>query len=79
MRGLSPYPGAWIDDMPSTYPLADLLKGAKVYQVEVTQCSERKGHIVVPCADGFIDILELQLPGKKRMCASALLNGLKNK
>lgn len=79
VRGLSPYPGAWIDDMPSTYPLADLLKGAKVYQVEVTQCSERKGHIVVPCADGFIDILELQLPGKKRMCASALLNGLKNK
>jgi methionyl-tRNA formyltransferase len=79
VRGLSPYPGAWIDDMPSTYPLADILKGAKVYQVEVAQCSEKKGHIIVPCADGFVDILELQLPGKKRMCASALLNGLKNK
>lgn len=78
IRGLSPYPAAWINQMPATHPLAELLKGAKVYKAAVTQLSEQKGHIIVPCADGYIDVLELQLPGKKRMDASALLNGLKN-
>ena len=78
IRGLSPYPVAWINQMPATHPLAELLKGAKVYKAAVTQLSEQKGHIIVPCADGYIDILELQLPGKKRMDAPALLNGLKN-
>ena len=78
IRGLSPYPAAWINQMPATHPLTELLKGAKVYKAAVTQLSEQKGHIIVPCADGYIDILELQLPGKKRMDAPALLNGLKN-
>ena len=77
VRGLSPYPAAWIDHMPANHPLSDVLKGAKVYKVAVTQVAEQKGHIVVPCADGYIDILELQLPGKKRMDAAALLNGIR--
>lgn len=79
VRGLSPYPAAWISEMPASQPLAELLIGAKVYKVAITQISEQKGHIIIPCADGYIDILELQLPGKKRMDAPALLNGLKNK
>ena len=79
VRGLSPYPAAWINEMPASHPLADVLKGAKVYKVALTQHAEQKGHIIVPCADGYIDILELQLPGKKRMDATALLNGLKNR
>ena len=78
IRGLSPYPAAWISQMPLSHPLAELLQGAKVYKAAVTQHAEQKGHIIVPCADGYIDILELQLPGKKRMDAAALLNGLKN-
>ena len=78
VRGLSPYPAAWINEMPTTHPLADLLKGAKVYKAAIAQLPEQKGHIIVPCADGYIDLLELQLPGKKRMDAAALLNGLKN-
>lgn len=77
VRGLSPYPAAWIDHMPANHPLSDVLKGAKVYKVAVTQVAEQKGHIIVPCADGYIDILELQLPGKKRMDAAALLNGIR--
>ena len=79
VRGLSPYPAAWISDMPASHPLAEVLKGAKVYKVAVAQHAEQKGHIIVPCADGYVDILELQMPGKKRMDAAALLNGLKNK
>lgn len=77
VRGLSPYPAAWINNMPANHPLCNVLKGAKVYKVAVTQMAEQKGHIIVPCADGYIDILELQLPGKKRMDAAALLNGIR--
>lgn len=77
IRGLSPYPAAWISQMPSSHPLAEVLKGAKVYKAATTQLAEQKGHIIVPCAQGYIDLLELQLPGKKRMDASALLNGIK--
>ena len=79
IRGLSPYPAAWISEMPALHPLAEMLVGAKVYKATVVQRAEQKGHIIVPCADGYIDLLELQLPGKKRMDAAALLNGLKNK
>ena len=79
VRGLSPYPAAWIQELPASHPLAEVLKGAKVYKVAIAQGAEQKGHIIVPCADGYIDLLELQLPGKKRMDAAALLNGLKNK
>lgn len=79
VRGLCPYPAAWIDNMPTNHPLAEVLKGAKVYRVSISQNAEQKGHILIPCADGYIDIIELQLPGKKRMNASALLNGLKNR
>lgn len=76
VRGLCPYPTAWINEMPASHPLAHVLKGAKVYKVAISQVSEQKGHIIVPCADGYVDLLELQLPGKKRMDAAALLNGI---
>lgn len=79
VRGLSPYPAAWIGEDVPAHPLAEMLRGAKVYKVAKTNMAEQKGHIIFPCADGYVDILELQLPGKKRMQASALLNGLKNK
>lgn len=77
IRGLSPYPAAWIDEMPVNHPLAEALRGAKVYKAAITKHAEQKGHIIVPCADGYIDLLELQLPGKKRMDAAALLNGIR--
>lgn len=77
IRGLSPYPAAWISEMPANYPLSEVLRGAKVYKAAVTKHAEQKGHIIVPCADGYIDLLELQLPGKKRMDAAALLNGIR--
>ena len=78
IRGLSPYPAAWISELPTGHPLAELLKGAKVYKAAIATQAEQKGHIIVPCGEGYIDLLELQLPGKKRMDAAALLNGLKN-
>lgn len=69
VRGLSPYPGAWCR-IPQ---LADVVK---VFKVAVSDVAEKKGHIIVPCGDGYVDILELQMPGKKRMDAKSLLNGI---
>ncbi|MCQ2348023.1 MAG: methionyl-tRNA formyltransferase [Paludibacteraceae bacterium] len=67
VRGLSPYPAAWcnLDIRGQHY------ENVKVYKVEIGD-----GPIAVPCADGKVSIAELQLPGKKRMEAKALLNGL---
>ena len=74
VRGLSPYPCAWTEDE----HLLSVCKASsiKVYKVAISQVAEQKGHIIVPCADGYIDILELQAPGKKRMDAKSYLNGL---
>ena len=74
VRGLSPYPGAWTDDQ----RMLSVCKASpvKVFKVAISPIAEQKGHIIVPCADGYIDILELQAPGKKRMDAKSFLNGL---
>lgn len=68
VRGLSPYPAAW----------CNLTIGGQVYEnVKVYRTSKGDGLIAVDCADGKISIEELQLPGKKRMDAKSLLNGLR--
>lgn len=74
VRGLSPYPGAWTDDQ----RMLSVCKASpvKVFKVAISPVAEQKGHIILPCADGYIDILELQAPGKKRMDAKSFLNGL---
>lgn len=67
VRGLSPYPTAWCSlDIRGQH-----FENVKVYKVEPGD-----GLISVDCADGKVSILELQLPGKKRMDAKSLLNGL---
>lgn len=73
VRGLSPYPTAWADIEIG----GQRYEGVKIYKVAQSVQAQQKGHIIVPCADGYVDILELQLPGKKRMNAQALLNGLR--
>lgn len=82
IRGLSPYPAAWCDLTLNgqTYENVKVYAAAVVAAEQGTKNQEQglKGHILVPCGDGnYIDLLELQLPGKKRMDAKSLLNGLK--
>lgn len=72
VRGLSPYPAAWCN----LTIHGKEYENVKVYRVEPCAAPSDKD-IAVPCADGYVRILELQLPGKKRMDARALLNGLK--
>ena len=73
VRGLSPYPAAWanIDIHGQRF------ENVKVYAVEV-QRDNAQGtkDILIPCKEGAVRILELQVPGKKRMDARAFLNGI---
>ena len=67
VRGLSPYPAAW----------CNLTIHGQLYEnVKVFRVRKGEGAISVPCTDGMVSIEELQLPGKKRMDAKSLLNGI---
>lgn len=79
IRGLSPYPVAW----------SKLINGQEELKVKIyTASHEKKAHTLKPgslqiskkelkvaAKDGFIYIKELQLPGKRKMEISSLLNG----
>lgn len=68
VRGLSPYPAAWCDLT---------IRGQRYENVKVFRVAKGDGAISVPCGDGVVSIEELQLPGKKRMDAKSLLNGIR--
>ena len=81
VRGLSPYPAAWAN----LTIHGQNFENVKIYAVdrsgsgaEKASKVESKGEIIVPCKEGAVSILELQVPGKKRMDAKAFLNGLHN-
>ena len=83
VRGLSPYPAAWTT---LTLPSGEVLTPVKIYKVEKRgggtlpigqMATDGRSYIEIGCADGIISLLELQLPGKKRMDVKALLNGMK--
>ncbi len=69
VRGLSPYPAAWCNMTIS----GRMLENVKVFRTHLGE-----GLITLRCADGPLSIDELQIPGKKRMDARSLLNGLQN-
>lgn len=79
VRGLSPYPAAWAKLNINGITFDNV----KIYAVGVISnqqsvISSGKGDIVIPCKDGAVRILELQVPGKKRMDVRSFLNGIHN-
>ena len=79
IRGLSPYPAAWA----ILYNNNEELK-TKIYSASFERSEQNlkpgriltsKKEVKVSCADGFIIINEIQLPGKRKMDISSLLNG----
>lgn len=75
VRGLSPYPAAWANLTIN----GQQFENVKIFAVEVVGRSSLvvgKNEIVIPCKEGAVKILELQVPGKKRMDAKSFLNGL---
>ncbi len=79
VRGLSPYSGAWTPNLRFKIQGSEfqIEETVKVFKTAVSPVAEQKGHIIVPCGDGFVDILELQTAGKKRMDARSFLNGIR--
>ena len=85
VRGLSPYPAAWANLTINGIEYANV----KIFHVtpyptlnskqsnQTATLNSKLSTLNYPCADGYISIDELQLPGKKRMDAKALLNGLR--
>lgn len=79
IRGLSPYPGAWsylINN--STEVIVKILKSTPVsesHSLEEGKIITTKKDIMVAVKSGYIKVEEIQLPGKKKMEAAALLNG----
>lgn len=75
VRGLSPYPAAWCNMTIAEQPFENV----KIHAVEVLDDSyiTSKKDIIVRCKEGAVRIMELQVPGKKRMDIKSFLNGLR--
>lgn len=81
IRGLSPYPAAWcfISDANEEW-------NVKIYEAKIIQephekaigsliCTKKEMKIAVE--NGFIQVMSLQFPGKKKMNTAELLNGIR--
>lgn len=80
IRGLSPYPASWCFLKDKDEELSIKIYEAKLisesHSSEVGSLISSKKEIKIAIKDGFIQLLSLQLPGKKRMQVAELLNGI---
>ncbi|MFH6958639.1 methionyl-tRNA formyltransferase [Flavobacterium aquidurense] len=80
IRGLSPYPASWCFLKDKNEELSIKIYEAKLvsesHSYEVGTLISSKKEIKIAIKDGFIQVLSLQLPGKKRMQVAELLNGI---
>jgi methionyl-tRNA formyltransferase len=79
IRGLSPYPAAWchlINNHPeSTIKIYLAQFELEQHQLNVGTLIADKKTLKVAVCDGFVHLLQVQLPGKNKMMVSDLLNG----
>lgn len=79
IRGLSPYPVAWSilhnnkEELKTKIYAANFEKDN--HNFELGTIKTLKKELKVACLDGYIIIKEIQLPGKRKMDISSLLNG----
>jgi len=80
IRGLSPYPASWCFLKDQNEELNIKIYEGKLisesHSYEIGKLISSKKEIKIAIKDGFIQLLSLQFPGKKRMLASELLNGV---
>lgn len=80
IRGLSPYPSAWcfISDKNEEWNIkiheAKMILEDHNYSIGHVICSKKEMKIVTK--DGYIQVLSIQFPGKKKMNTPELLNGI---
>lgn len=84
VRGLSPYPAAWTElcTKDGVRQVMKIYKTAKVFEEHNMNVGEvltdHKTYMKIAVKDGFIDILQLQLAGKKKMEITDFLRGYRN-
>lgn len=80
IRGLSPYPAAWC-----LFKDGDEEWSVKIYEAKLSlenhsfsigTIISTKKELKIAVQDGFIEVLSLQFPGKKKMKTAELLNGM---
>lgn len=81
IRGLSPYPAAYSKILKNDLEILKIFKVSLSIENHNHKIGElitdNKNYIKVACSDGFINIEELQISGKKRMNSKDFLNGYK--
>ena len=79
IRGLSPYPAAWtelcIDDTVLAVKIFEVTKTIEEHKFVTGTIISDKTSVKVAVKDGYLNLLTIQLPGKKKMEIKALLNG----
>lgn len=79
IRGMSPYPTAWTmlqqDGEDMNIKIYDAIFQSANHSLPAGTLKIENKKIDVAVKDGFVTVLELQIPGKKRMKAQDLLNG----
>ena len=79
IRGLSPYPAAWCNlinnEQESTIKVFEANYELIAHQNPIGQLEVHKKELKVAVADGYVHLLQIQLPGKNKMKVADLLNG----
>ena len=82
VRGLSPYPGTWTillengkEDKPIKLKIFKTHKTENIANEPVGTILLEKNHLYIATTDNWLEIMELQAPGKKRMQAHDFANG----
>ncbi len=80
IRGLSPYPSAWcfIKDEKQEYnvKIYEAKFHLEYHSIPFGKIIATKKELKIAITNGFIEILSLQFPGKKKMKTSEVLNGM---
>ena len=81
VRGLSPYPAAW-----ATLSIADKEETVKIFSIKPVITThnqeigkvetDKKNYLRIACIDGYVEVQQLQVAGKKAMPINDFLNGL---
>ena len=81
IRGLSPYPAAWTeiekDGEVFSFKIFETLEPIDDINLAPGELKHDKHRLVIGCADGAIEILSMQLSGKKRMTPDECMRGFK--
>ena len=81
IRGLSPYPASWttLQNGNDTYAIKiyEVTKELASHSYEVGSIISSKKEIKIAVKNGYLLLKVIQLPGKRKMEISALLNGFK--